>query len=218
MHTERISDALVFGNLATGGRKDMTWLVAGLILFIGVHSFSMLRGAREALVAGLGSEITFKALYSLLALSGFILIILGFAEYRAAGMIPLWNPPSWGRHVAMLLVLLSFIALTATYVPSHIRSTLKHPMITAVMLWAVSHLLANGDLGSVLLFGSFLVWGVIARVSMGRRTRVIFAAPPQTPPLGMRNDIVIVLVGVALYAAALIWLHPVLIGVPVIAI
>lgn len=196
----------------------MTWLVAGLILFLGVHSFSMLRRAREVLVAGLGSENAYKAFYALFALIGLVLIVLGFAQYRAAGMIPLWNPPAWGRHIAMLVVLLSFIALAATYVPSHIRSSLKHPMITAVMLWALSHLLVNGDLGSAILFGSFLLWGVIARVSMGRRTRVIFAAPPQGPPLGMRNDVIIVIVGILLYAATLIWLHPILIGVPVIAI
>lgn len=196
----------------------MTWLVAGLILFLGVHCFSMLRGAREALVAGLGSEITFKILYSALALTGLILIAKGFSDYRAAGMVPLWTPPAWGRHAAMLLVLLSFIALAATYIPSHIRSSLKHPMITAVILWAASHLLVNGDLGSTALFGSFLVWGLIARFSMGRRARVIFAAPPQGPPLGIRNDVMIIIVGAALYAAALIWLHPHFIGVPVIAI
>jgi uncharacterized membrane protein len=195
----------------------MTWLVAGLILFLGVHSFSMLRGARDAVVAGLGSEMAFKALYSLLSLVGFILIIVGFADYRAAGMIPLWNPPSWGRHIAMLLLLLAFVSLAATYIPSHIRSGLKHPMILAVILWAMSHLLANGDLGSVLMFGGFLAWGVIARISMGGRARVIFAAAPQSPPLGMRNDIVIIIAGVALYAVTLIWLHPNFIGVPVIA-
>jgi uncharacterized membrane protein len=133
-------------------------------------------------------------------------------------MIPLWDPPAWGRHIAMLVVLLSFIALAATYVPSHIRSSLKHPMITAVILWALSHLLVNGDVGSAVLFGSFLVWGAIARVSMGRRTRVIFAAPPQGPPLGMRNDVIIVIAGILLYGATLVWLHPLLVGVPVIAI
>ena len=196
----------------------MTWLVAGLVLFLGVHSFSMLRGVREVFVAGLGSENAYKGLYALLALIGLILIVIGFAQYRAAGMIPLWNPPAWGRHIAMLVMLLSFIALTATYVPSHIRSTLKHPMITAVILWALSHLLVNGDLGSIVLFGGFLIWGLIAHVSMRRRTRVIFAAPPHGPPLGMRNDVIIVTVGILLYAAALIWLHPLLIGVPVIAI
>ena len=196
----------------------MTWLVVGLVLFLGIHSFSMLRSAREVCVAGLGSENAYKGLYTLLALIGLILIVIGFAQYRAAGMIPLWNPPAWGRHIAMLVVLLSFIALAAAYVPSHIRATLKHPMITAVILWAVSHLLVNGDLGSAVLFGSFLIWGVIARVSMGRRTRVIFAAPPQGPPIGMRNDVIIVIVGILLYAATLIWLHPLLIGVPVIAI
>ncbi len=196
----------------------MTWLVAGLIVFLGVHAFSMLRGAREYLVAGLGGELAYKGIYALLALVGLVLIVIGFAEYRQGGMVPVWNPPAWGRHIAMLAMLVSFVFLVAAYVPTHIRSALKHPMTIAVILWALSHLLVNGDLGSIALFGSFLVWGIVARITMGRRTRFIFAAPPLGPPLGIRNDIIVVAIGVLLYAGALIWLHPLFIGVPVVAI
>jgi len=195
----------------------MNWLVSGLIIFLGIHAFSMLRRTREAFVSGLGSEAVFKGVYALLALTGLVLTVIGFAQYRAGGMIPLWNPPAWGRHIAMLAMLLSFVSLAATYVPSHIRSTLKHPMITAVILWALSHLLVNGDLGSVVLFGSFLIWGLTARISMGRRTRVIFSAPPQGPPMGVRNDVVVLILGLILFAAMLTRLHQSLIGVPIIA-
>ena len=196
----------------------MTWLVAGLIVFLGVHAFSVLRGAREHFVANLGGELAYKGVYALLALIGLVLIVIGFAEYRQGGMISVWNPPAWGRHIAMLAMLISFVSLVATYVPTHIRSTLKHPMIIAVILWALSHLLVNGDLGSIALFGSFLVWGIVAHLSMGRRTRFIFAALPLGPPLGIRNDIIVVAMGVLLYVAALIWLHPLFIGVPVVAV
>nr|TFG53560.1 MAG: NnrU family protein [Hyphomicrobiales bacterium] len=196
----------------------MTLLIIGIMVFLGVHSFSMMRGWREALIARLGSENAFKGIYSLLALAGLVLIVMGFGHYRAAGMSAVFTPPVWGRHIAMLLMLVAFIFFAATYIPSRIRSAVQHPMITAVMLWAFAHLLANGDLGSLVLFGGFLLWGILARLSMGRRTRTIFAASPQIPPLSIRNDIVIVVMGTLLYAATLIWLHPLLIGVPVVAL
>ena len=91
-------------------------------------------------------------------------------------------------------------------------------MITGVILWSLAHLLVNGDLGSMALFGSFLVWGIVARISMGRRARVIFSTAPLNPPLGIRNDVVVVIIGVLLYAATLVWLHQILIGVPIIAV
>jgi uncharacterized membrane protein len=195
----------------------MNWLVIGLVIFLGVHAFSMLRGPREALISGLGSETVYKGVYALLALAGLLLVVIGFSQYRATGMIPLWNPPAWGRHIAMLTMLLAFISFVASYVPSHIRSTLKHPMIIAVSLWALSHLLANGDLGSVVMFGSFLIWGVTARISMGRRARAIFATPSHAAPTGFRNDLVVVLLGVLLFAAMVTQLHQSIIGVPIIA-
>jgi uncharacterized membrane protein len=196
----------------------MTLLLAGLALFIATHAFTMVRGAREVLISALGSDAAYKGLYSLVSLAGFILIIYGYGQYRSTGMIPLWTPPDFGRHIAMLLMLFAMILLVATYLQSHIRSRIKHPMITAVVLWAIAHLLANGDLGSVILFGTFLVWGIFARISMGNRTKTIFAAPTLGPPLGFRNDLVIILLGVTVYAAFVMWLHPLLIGVPVIAL
>jgi uncharacterized membrane protein len=196
----------------------MNLLALGLVLFLVVHASSMLRGMRKTLIEHLGSKNAYKALYSIFTLAGLLLVVIGFAQYRAAGMTLVWAPPTWGRHIAMLVMLVSFISLAATYVPSNIRSTLKHPLIIAVILWSLAHLLVNGDLGSMALFGSFLVWGIVARISMGRRTRTIFVASHLSQPLGMHNDVVVVIVGVLLYAATLVWLHRLLIGVPIMAV
>ncbi len=193
----------------------MVWLIAGLVLFLGVHAFSMLRGARAHAISNLGGEGPFKGIYSLVAAIGLGLIVYGYGVYRAGGYIPLWAPPEWGRHAAMGLVLVAFILLAAAYIPSHIRARTKHPMITAVMLWALGHLLANGDGGSALLFGAFLAWGIIARLSMAGRTKQIFSAPTRLPPQGIGNDVIVVLLGVGFYAA-LLFLHPLLIGVPIL--
>src|SRR6478752_7280144 len=138
------------------------------LLILGVHAFTMARGPRARLRERLG-EGPYKALYSLVALVGIVLIAVGFGRYRAAGYIPVWDPPLWTRHLALLLVWFAFVAFAAAYLPGRIKRILKHPMLTAVKVWAFAHLLANGDLGSILLFGSFLVWAVLARISAKRR-------------------------------------------------
>jgi uncharacterized membrane protein len=189
----------------------MALLVLGLIIFLGVHCFTMQRGARGALVARLG-ERTYKGLYSLVSLIGLGLIIFGYGQYRAAGMIPVWDPPSWTRHITYLLMLAALIFLPATYIPSHIKAAVKHPMITAVKAWAFGHLLVRGDLGSILLFGTFLAWGVLARISMKRR-----GAPDPAAPAGWTNDIIVVAIGLALFAGVLFWFHPAVIGVPLVS-
>jgi len=194
----------------------MIWLIAGLVLFLGVHGFSMLRTARENAIATLGGEGSFKGLYALIAAIGLGLIIYGYGAYRAAGYVPLWTPPAWGRHAAMALVLIAFVLLAATYIPSHIRARTKHPMIAAVILWALAHLLANGDAGSVLLFGAFLGWGIAGRISMAGRTKTIFSSATLSPPHGIGNDLIVVLLGAGFFVAML-FLHPLLIGVPVLS-
>ena len=194
----------------------MIWLLAGLILFLGIHAFSMARASRESAIALLGGEGPFKGVYALVAAIGFGLIIYGYGQYRADGYIPLWNPPAFGRHVAMLFMLFAFILLAATYIPSHIRARTKHPMITAVILWSGAHLLVRGDLGSVLLFGGFLAWGITGRISMAGRTKSIFSAPTLGAPHGFGNDLIVIGLGLVLYVAMLLFLHPLLIGVPII--
>src|SRR5918997_6074656 len=146
----------------------MTLLVIGLIVFLGTHAFSMARGSRASLIGRIG-EGPYKGLYSLASLAGIVLISIGYGQYRAAGYIPVWDPPVWTRHLSLLLVLVAFICFVAAYLPGHIKARLKHPMLAGVKIWARAHVLANGDLGSILLFGSFLAWAVAARISAKRR-------------------------------------------------
>jgi uncharacterized membrane protein len=126
-----------------------------------------------------------------------------------------WDPPVWTRHLALLLVLLAFICFVAAYLPGHIKARLKHPTLAGVKIWALAHLLANGDLGSILLFGSFLVWGVAARISVKRRD-VAAQHGGTAAPAGIRNDVLAVAIGTIVYVAFVFWLHPWLIGVPVL--
>src|SRR3712207_2723514 len=137
----------------------MTLLILGLVLFLGTHAFTMARGPRASLRARMG-EGPYKGVYSLLSLAGIVLISIGYGRYRAAGYIPVWDPPVWTRHLSLLLVWFAFVAFVAAYLPGRIKSTLKHPMLASVKIWALAHLIANGDLGSIILFGSFLVWAV----------------------------------------------------------
>jgi uncharacterized membrane protein len=192
----------------------VTLLVLGLVLFLGAHSFSMARERRAAIIGRIG-EGPYKGLYSLLSLAGIILVSIGYGQYRASGYIPVWDPPVWTRHLALLLVLIAFICLVAAYLPGHIKARLKHPMLAGVKIWALAHLLANGDLGSILLFGSVLVWAVLARISVKRRD-VAAQHGGTAAPAGWRNDILAVVIGTAIYLAFVLWLHPWLIGVPVL--
>ena len=192
----------------------MTLLVLGLILFLGTHCFSMARGRRAAVIGRIG-EGPFKGLYSLLSLAGIVLIAIGYGQYRASGYIPVWDPPVWTRHLALLLVLIAFICVPAAYLPGHIKHRLKHPMLAGVKIWAFAHLLANGDLGSILLFGSVLAWAVVARISAKRRD-VAAQHGGTAAPAGWRNDILAVVIGTVVYLVFAFWLHPLLIGVPVL--
>ncbi|MFC6789174.1 NnrU family protein [Methylobacterium komagatae] len=196
----------------------MLLLILGLALFLGTHAFTMLRAKRAAVVGEIG-ENRYKLGYTALSLLGLVLIGVGFHDYRLSGMIPVWDPPVWTRHLALLLVLFAFISLAAAYVPSHIRAKAKHPMLLAVKIWATAHLLANGDLGSILLFGGFLAWAVSARISLKRRERA--AGIPAgggaavAVPAGYRNDILVVLVGTLAWFVFARYLHYPVIGVPV---
>jgi uncharacterized membrane protein len=185
-------------------------MILGLAVFLGVHLLTTMRPQRAELISRLG-ENGYKGLYSVVSAVGLALIVYGFARYRAHEWIVLWSPPTWTRHLAALLVLFAMIMLVASYARGHIYMTLKHPMLAGVKLWALAHLLANGDLGSVILFGSVLAWAVIDRISLKRRT------DPGAPPIpvgGMRNDVIAVLGGIVLFAVLGKWFHPYVIGVP----
>jgi uncharacterized membrane protein len=193
----------------------MTLLILGLILFLGTHVFTMARGARSRLRDTMG-EGPYKALYSLVSLAGIVLIAIGFGRYRAAGYIPVWDPPVWTRHLTLLLIWFAFVAFAAAYLPGRIRSTLKHPMLAGVKIWAFGHLLANGDLGSILLFASFLAWAVVARIRVKRRDEAVPHGGPVEAASGLRNDALAIVIGTVAYIAFVVWLHPWLIGVPVL--
>lgn len=190
----------------------MTLLILGLVLFFATHLFTMAREPRAALVGRLG-EGPYKGLYSLLALAGIVLIWIGFGRYRATGWIEIWTPPVFTRHLALLLVWPAFILVVAAYLPGRIKARLKHPMLAGVKIWALAHLLANGDLGSILLFGSFLAWAVAARIGVKRRDEARDHGGEAAPP-SARNDILAVVIGTVLFLVFAIWLHPLWIGVP----
>jgi uncharacterized membrane protein len=189
-------------------------MILGLAVFIGGHVFTTLREPRAAMVARLGGERPYKGLYSLVALIGIVLIAYGFAHYRSAGYIEVWSPPRWTRHVTDALVWPAIICVVAAYIPGEIKRTLKHPMLVGVKLWAVAHLIANGDLGSIILFGAILAWAVYDRITLKRRTDP--GAPPiPVPNRGFRNDFIAVVVGTLVYFALGFWFHPYVIGVSV---
>ena len=185
-------------------------LVLGLIAFLGSHVLTTCRGQRQILIDRIG-EGPYKGLYSLVAIAGVALIVWGFGTYRATGWIDVWSPPAWTHHVTVALVWPAIICLVAAYVPGRIKTSLKHPMLAGTKLWAAAHLVSNGDIGSIVLFGSVLAWAVYARVMLKRRT------DPGAPPIpvgGLRNDVVAVVIGTGVYFALGKWFHPYLIGAP----
>ena len=185
-------------------------LILGLIVLLGAHVFVTFRGARERMIARLGQN-GYRGLFSIIALAGLVLIVWGYGDYRAHDWIDVWSPPAFMRHVTVGLMLFAVIFLVATFIPSRIKVKLKHPMLTSVKTWAFAHLLSNGDLGSILLFGSFLAWGVYARIAAKRRGDLGVS----TAPAGWTNDIVVVVLGIVIYLALGFWFHPYVIGVPV---
>jgi len=185
----------------------MLQLLLGLVLFFGMHSMSIVAlPLRDRLAAK--SEIGWKSLYGIVALIGIILMARGYADLRQAPTL-LYVSPVWLRHVAAVLLLPTFVFFLAPYFPGRIKSALKHPQLVAVKIWALAHLLVNGTLADVLLFGSFLLWAVAARISM--KSRIARTVPGA--PESRANDFVIVVVGLAVYAVTVLWLHEMLFGV-----
>lgn len=189
----------------------MTLLILGLLIFLGVHSVSIVAPSwRDAQVARLG-EKPWKGVYTLLSIVGFALLVIGYGQARQSPVV-LYAPPVALRHVALLLMLPVFVLLLAAYLPGRIKSAAKHPMLLATKLWATSHLLANGNLADVLLFGGFLAWAVADRISMKRRT------PRAVPgaPAGRFNDLFAIVGGLVVYALFVKIGHAWLIGVALI--
>jgi uncharacterized membrane protein len=189
----------------------MLILIFGLVLFLGIHSVRIFApGLREAQISARGPG-AWRGLYSLVAFAGLVLIVWGYGLARQTAPI-LYEPPVWTRHLNLLLMVFAFIALAASQLPAgRIKATLKHPMLVAVKIWALGHLLANGDLAALLLFGTFLAWAVLDRISVKRRGD----SGPAVGPL--KWDVAAIVIGLFAYALFAFVLHEWLIGVPVIA-
>lgn len=185
-------------------------LIAGLVLFLGVHSSRMFADdTRSAFIAAHG-EKTWKGIFAAISLVGFVLVVYGYGEARTAPLV-LWNPPVWTRHAAALLTLPAFILLAAAYVPRNaIKARLGHPMLLGTKLWAAAHLLANGNVADVLLFGGFLVWAILCfRAAKGRdrATGAVYRSGGATP------TVIAIAVGIGAWSAFAFYLHAAWIGV-----
>jgi uncharacterized membrane protein len=188
----------------------MTLLLLGLALFLGVHSTRIVAdGWRTATIARVGA-MPWKAIYSLLSIAGFVLIVIGYAATRQSPVV-LFAPPVWTRHLAALLTVPAFVLLAAAYVPGNaIKRAVGHPMIAGVKIWALAHLIANGTLADVLLFGTFLAWAVLGFIAARRRDRAAGTTYPAGP--GSRTAIAVA-VGLVAWAVFAFALHRPLIGV-----
>ena len=185
----------------------MAVLIIGLVVFLGVHCVALAAPAfRSSAIARLG-EGPWKGLYSLVAAAGLALIVYGFYLARESPVV-LYSPPGWMRYVTFLLMLPVFPLFIAAYLPGRIKTAKKHPLLAAVKFWALAHLLSNGLLADVLLFGGFLAWAVVDRISLKRRVQAAPAAPA-----GRFNDVIAVVAGLALYVFFIVWAHLRLFGV-----
>ena len=185
----------------------MNWLIFGLVVLIGVHLVPAVPPLRRELVMRLGLA-AYKGLFSLISLAGLTMIILGMSQ---AAFTPLWQPPEWANSAVPMFMLPALILLVGAYLPGNVHRITPHPMSWAVVLWAIGHLLANGDAASVLLFGSLGLYSLFAIWSANRR-----GASKATLRLTIDRDLIVIGVGVALYVG-LVFLHPLLFGVPAIS-
>ena len=189
----------------------MNKFILGLTVFFGVHSISWLAlDWRNRVAKRLGTR-AWQGIYSVISLLGFYLLVTGYGAARASADV-VYVTPSWLRYVSALLMLPVFSLALASVLPGRIRACAGHPLLLATMLWAVAHLLTNGSVADLLLFGIFLVWSVVVRLSLERRP----ARPIRTLPVSPVNDLIVVVGGLALYAAFMLWLHAMWIGVPVL--
>jgi len=191
----------------------MNWLIVGLIIFFAVHSISIVNEPfRERMVEMMG-EGPWKGVYSVVAAIGFFLIVWGYGLARQES-VSIYSSAPWLVHLSMLLLVSVFPLLLATYFPGRIRTVVRHPMLIATILWAFAHLLVNGGLAEILLFGSFLVWSGLDLFSMRQRAQ----SPLLSAPALRFNDLFALMFGLALYGVFVVWLHNLLIGVPIVAI
>ena len=193
----------------------MALLVVSIILFLGIHLIrAFAPGFRQSMIARLGKP-GWTALYSIASIATLAFLAYAFSVARTQTTV-LYSPPFWASHITIALMLIALICLVASLLPAgHIATKTKHPMVLSVKIWALAHLIANGDSASVLLFASFLAWGVILRISLKRRER---AGEITTRPfVSARNDLYAVVLGVLLWAVIIWKLHEWIIGVSPLA-
>jgi len=188
----------------------MMALILGLIIFMGVHSVRIVSDDfRTRQIERIGKS-TWRGMYAALSLVGFVLIVVGYGTARSAPQV-VWIPPLWTAHVAMLLTIPAFILVVSSFVPgTRIRNKLGHPMVLGIKVWAFAHLLANGMLADILLFGTFLVWSIAAYASGRRRDRkagTVYTVGP------VYRDVIAVVAGLVAWLVFAMWLHVLLIGV-----
>jgi uncharacterized membrane protein len=195
----------------------MTWLILGLILFLGAHSVRVVADNWRAEKIAAWGDKAFKGVYTLVSILGFYLLVVGYGEARLQPLA-LWNPPIFTRHISMLLMLLSSILLIATYIPrNHFKMRLRHPMVLSVKVWALSHLLANGNLADLVLFGSFLIWAVLNFRSARARDRAqvenSVAIEDSLPKPNLYATLIALFGGMAFWAVITFVLHAKVVGV-----
>lgn len=194
----------------------MLLLGIGLIVFFAVHLVPTSPALRDGLIERFGA-VGYRIAFSLVSLAGFVIIVMGYhkIQLHPGKNLVLWESPAWMNHVTWALMLPALIFLVAAYIPSRIRTGLKHPMLVAIKTWAVAHLLVNGDLASLLLFGSFLAYAVFDRISLKSRPGGGLG-PLGEKQGGLFGDVLAVIIGAMLYAFMLHHGHTLLIGVPLI--
>jgi len=186
----------------------MTLLIIGLVVFFAVHTVSIVNEPWRNRMVELFGEGPWKGIYALLSLIGFVLLVWGYGAARQASAV-VYISPFWFRHLTMLLMLPVFPLLLATYFPGRIKELVRHPMLLATILWASAHLLVNGRLADLLLFGGFLLWALLELISMRWRSQRPIPGAPTTK----FNDLIALVMGLALYLLFVVWLHKQLIGV-----
>jgi uncharacterized membrane protein len=187
----------------------MSLLILGLVLFIGMHLVSTMTARRAALIGRLG-EGGYKIVYSLVSALGLFLIVYGYAR---APYLPIWDPPVWARHATFLLMLPVFPLLIASQLPGRIKTVIAHPMLLAVKLWAIAHLLTKGTAAAMLMYAALLAWAIYDLISVKQRERAGLVTIKTGP---LRNDVIAVLLGLAIYLVMINFGHWKLIGTPIL--
>jgi uncharacterized membrane protein len=189
---------------------NMTALILGLIIFIGMHSVRIVADDfRTRQIAKVGAR-TWKAMHAAVSIVGFLLLVIGYGIARGESVL-VWNPPLWTHYVAILLTIPAFILFAASSIPgTRIRAKAGHPLLAGVKTWSFAHLIANGTLADILLFGAFLLWSIAAYASARRRDRKAGTLYPVGP---VTRDVMAIIAGSVAWAVFAFWLHGLLIGV-----